>query len=147
MATLSKHGVELGRIESLTHTKAYFSNGDILINRGSGWKEYGHIKAGFDPKEAWARKKAHAADVLASHPAYAAFKRVFHDCVGITHRWQVYTAIEMMPNDPDGVWSTFADDFDGWELDLDECVQLCRLFLDMEKEGKALAAAKGPAES
>ncbi len=51
MATLSKHGKELGRLRFGTYDKAYFADGTILKNSGFGCKVSGKVKDGLDPLE------------------------------------------------------------------------------------------------
>ena len=51
MATLSKHGVELGRIKYTTKIDAYFADGKVLRNQGFGWKIKYKVKPGNDPKD------------------------------------------------------------------------------------------------
>jgi hypothetical protein len=72
MASLkSKDKRELGRIEKLTHTLAYFDNGDILINKGDNWKLYGKIKKGNAPLTVYEKTVTDHNNFLRVHPHYA----------------------------------------------------------------------------
>lgn len=139
MATLSKHG-QIGQIERLTFKVAYCHDGQILRNQGDGWKVWKRLKPEFasDPVGAFERAKARYAEKLATRPEFAAWRSMLHELVSFSHRWMVVTAIEMMPQDPDGVWSTL-DDYStlGIDLSIEDCVQLCRAYEAASAEAKA----------
>lgn len=126
MAKLSAHGGEIGRVEYAKFVKAYRVDGTILRNTGFGWKEYGKVKAGVTPQIALQHAREAQQARYALNPAYARFVKALIGAAGITKRWQLYTAIELMPDDPDGVWSTMDDE--GMSLGVDEVVELCRLY-------------------
>jgi len=135
MARLCKHGTEIGRIESLTCTTAYMSNGQVLINRGFGWKEFRKVKAGLDVKQVYSDAAAAAATKNANRPAYAAYKTALHDTAGLSHRWKLHMAIESNPQDPDGVWSDACDGYgDNCSASIEEVVELCHLYLAAQGE-------------
>ena len=52
MAKLSARGRhELARFEYASKRVARMSDGNILVNHGSGWSQYGKLKIGVDPVE------------------------------------------------------------------------------------------------
>lgn len=128
MAKLSAHGTAIGSIVSVYNTKKYMSDGSILINRGQGWKVYGWIKDGIDPVAHYRARAAAHASVLASRPAYAAFRKALVQ-VPLSKRRRLLVALEMLSSDPDGVWSEACDGYSGnVRLSIDHVVALCRLF-------------------
>lgn len=126
MAKLSAHGRELGRIEYLTKTKAYFANGDVLVNYNGDWTVYGETKAGFDPVEIFNKRARLHKEFLATHPAFAAYRKALIDA-GHSRRSLLHVAIVTMPDDPDGVWAE-CNDMLGMNLTIDEVVELCHLY-------------------
>jgi hypothetical protein len=135
MATLLKHGKEIGRIEFLTKTKAYFDSGDILINRGFGWKEYGKVKTGKTPMEAYQNAKNRLNEWKQQFPLAAHFMSEFHLVAGLKDRWKLYQALIDMPEDPDGIWSCCCDGYgDNLSASVDEIVDLCRLYAQIENK-------------
>jgi hypothetical protein len=129
MAKLKAHGHEVGTVYYSTSAKRYMSDGVILKNRGEGWKIHGKVKAGIEPRTAYENAVERQNKVLAERPAFAAYRKALHNLAGLCKRWQLQAAIQLMPDDPDGVWSEACD---GWRnivsADLDEVSELCRLF-------------------
>lgn len=127
MATLSKHGVEVGRLEKLTCKIAYFSDGKILRNCGDGWKLWRKCKPGVDPAAAFqARKQGHD-KFIEQRPCYAEFKRLLHSFCSFSHRYMVYTVLQSLANDPDGVWSELNDMLQ-ISCGIEEVVELCQAY-------------------
>ncbi len=141
MATLSRHGRSLGRIELIGKRKEYYANGDILINRGLGWKVYGKVKAGITPEAAFATAQDNVARHLATCPLFAKWRALFMELVAFKHHWKVLECIKLLQGDPDGMYSTLEDDFgyDKPELSLDDCCQLMQAYGDALAEAKAMA--------
>ena len=133
MAKLSAHGSEIGRIEFLTKTKAYFTDGTVLVNYDGDWTIYAHIKSGIRPADAFEKQLARHKEFLATHPLYAAYRKAL---IGAGHskRSLVHAAISLMPTDPDGVWSE-CNDMLGLSLTVDEVVDLCTLYKLAVAEG------------
>lgn len=132
MAKLYARGRTIvGEIEGLTRSTRYMSDGAILRNIGFGWKVYGRVKAGFSPEEAYARAKAAQETKLNARPtAYVQYKKALHNLAGLSKRWKLHAAIELMPEDPDGVWSEACDGYgDNVHADIEEIVELCKLYL------------------
>ena len=126
MATLSKHGQEIGRLETVRYTKAFFVSGDILINRGDGWKVYGKVKDGFSIYDLYNKAKDAQTKTLSEHPHFANWRKEITR-FPLSKRWMVITAIELMPDDPDGV-TVELQDLGHMNVTFDECNDLCRLY-------------------
>ena len=150
MATLNKHGVKLAEIERLTSKVAYMSDGKILRNQGDGWKLYRHVKPGVDIAEHAASQTQRYADHLSARPMLAAclrptdrqaYRKALHDCVCFSQPYMVSSVLEMLANDPDGVWSEL-NDMLHIPIDLDDCVELCRAYESAAEESKRFKATK-----
>lgn len=129
MATLSAHGTEIGRIVTITQTKAYMSDRTVLINYGSGWKIKGKLKAELTPQVAFDNAKARNAEKEAMRPAYMAYVRELHSISGQNARARLHETIKLMPDDCDGVWSECCDGYgDNVHADVDDIAKLCRLY-------------------
>ena len=136
MAKLSAHGTELARRETPTGRIAVMSDGQILKNSGSGWKLWRKLKTGVDPIE-YARKfEARTAAIM---PEVRLYIEALQDACDLEHRWRLHTAITLMPNDPDGVFSE-CDDY-GYTLDLSDIVKACRMYQAAESAIKAQEVA------
>lgn len=139
MAKLSAHGrEELLRLEYPTHRLAVMSDGKILKNSGSGWREFKRLKPEVNPVDYAIRTKA---TYDARPRSFHAYVKAVMDAVTLENRWRLHAAIELMPTDPDGVWSEL-DSFSGPLVEIDECVELCRLYQSAVEEAKEYAAAK-----
>ena len=137
MATLSKHGREIGRITGLTTVRAYMADGVVLRHDGTGWKQYGKLKPGVNPETAYANAKARIEKFLSERPCFAAYRKALHDMAPQSKRWMLHAAVEMMPDDPDGVWASVVDDYDprrSVEAGLDEICALCDLYKTADLE-------------
>lgn len=143
MAKLSAFGrTEIGTVYKLTSARRYMTDGTVLRNGGFGWKVAGKVKPGFTPKEAYERAAASQTRALAENPAYSAYYKALHDMAGMSKRWQLHAAIELMPEDCDGVWSECCDGYgDNVSADIDEISELCRLYLAALEENKARKTA------
>lgn len=141
MAKLHSQGrTVVGEIEGLTRSTRYMSDRAILRNIGFGWKVYGRIKAQFTPEEAYARAKATQEKALNARPAYVKYKEALHNLAGLSKRWKLHAAVEMMPRDPDGVWSEACDGYgDNVHADVDEVAELCRLYCLAIEQKAAMA--------
>jgi hypothetical protein len=141
MATLSKHGSEIARIEKLTKKVAYMADGTILQNSGDGWKLRGKVKPGIDPLEHAQRCVSNYDKLLMDCPALADFRKAFHAEIAPSHRYMVSEVLSALANDPDGVWSEMNDVL-LIPIDIDECVNLCRLYEEAGAESKARRQAQ-----
>ena len=130
MAKLKAHGAEIGTIYTTTSAKRYMSDGVVLKNGGFGWKLHAKVKPDVDPVEAFKRAKAKRDEALRARPNLAAYIKELHAMAGLSKRWKLHTAVTLMPDDCDGVWSEACDGYgDNVSADVDEVSHLCRLYL------------------
>ncbi len=108
MAKLSAHGIEIGRIEYINRTIAYFADGQTLKNEGFGWKKYGKIKTGITPQDAFNINLEKREKIRQENAAFRHYQDLMLD-IPLSIRWQVLTAFEMMGDDIDGIFSTLDD--------------------------------------
>jgi len=142
MAKLSANGRTIvGSIDYIASTKRVMSDGVILENKGHGWKVAGKVKPGFTPEQAFTQGKAKHEATLAARPALAAYRAALHDACGLAKRWALHTAITLMPDDPDGVWSNCVDSYPKVDADLDDIVRLCGLYTRAKAEKEEAAVA------
>ena len=129
MARLSAHGAEIGRIDYSTYRCAYMADGKILKDAGHGWKLYKKCKPGIDPIDAFNRARTGLANRLAARPALASYSDFIRSLAPLSKRWKLALSLQMMPDDPDGIWSECCDGYgDNVEADLDDIVKLCTLY-------------------
>lgn len=134
MAKICAHGTVIGTVEYMTHAKRYMSDGAILKHSGFGWKLAGKVKAGFAPQAAYQRSAEHLEAQLAEKSAAACYRKELHSLAGLGKRWKLHAAVELMPDDPDGVWSEACDGYGDnahAHADVDEVVLLCALYRNM----------------
>lgn len=141
MAKVSAHGSIVGTVEYLSTAKRYMSDGVILKNVGCGWKLHGKVKAGIAPADAFARAQERLDAELARKPALANYRKLLHQACGQSKRWKLNTAISMMPDDCDGVWSECCDGYgDNISMDVDDVAEVCRAYLAAERERAEMIA-------
>ena len=141
MAKLSAHGSVIGTIEFTSTAKRYMADGVVLKNHGMGWKLAGKVKAGITPDQAYKNAAIHQSEYMATRPAFAAYRRELHAMAGLCKRWKLHTAIQLMPDDCDGVWSEACDGYgDNVSVSVDEVAALCRLYIAACDEQKAIKA-------
>lgn len=139
MAKLSAHGNEIGRIFFTTSIKAYMADGKVLKNSGFGWKLAGKLKDGLTPEMAYANAIRKQEEFYASRPAALAYKKELHAMTGICNRWKLHSAVQMLGDDYDGVWSEACDGHgDNVHADIDEVANLCRLYAAAVIEQKSM---------
>lgn len=135
MAKLSAHGTEIGTVHFLTFSKRYMSDGAVLKNIGFGWKIAGKVKAGVTPEQAFNNAVERVRVFRADKPAYSAYRAELHKLAGLSKRWKLHACVELMPDDPDGVWSDACDGYgDNIHADIDEISNLCELYKDSLRE-------------
>ena len=146
MAKVSVHGKIIGDVELFKKTYRYMSDGTVLKNSGHGWKLHGKARPDQDIVAIYQR---HADKVKASddaNPFRADYRKKLHDLAGLCKRWMLHTAVVMMPDDPDGVWSEACDGYgDNIHADIDEIAELCRaykLYADYAKQLKSAASTQ-----
>ncbi len=134
MAKLSAHGTELARRETPTSRIAVMA--DIMRNQGYGWKLWKRLKPGVDAVD-YARRFTERGNALPIEVRM--YTEALVNACDLEHRARLHMAIELMPNDPDGVWSTF-EDYSGYSLDLDDVCKACRAYLSAQAAVKAEVA-------
>jgi len=141
MATLSKHGTEIGRLVYVDYVKSYRSDGTVMKNHGFGWKMAGKVKPGADIVDVYQKAVEHQRDFLAKYPAHAAYRKMLHSLAGVGKAWKLHACVQLMHDDVDGVWSECCDGYsDNVHADLDEIAKLCRLYEDSRRERETVAA-------
>jgi len=124
MAKVSAHGKEIGTIYRTTTAIRFMSDGKVLKNIGFGWKI-----ASLKPGKTYETLLAAQKDWETSHPMSAAYRKELHELAGMDKRWKLHAAVQLMHNDPDGVWSEACDGYgDNVHADIDEVSNLCRLY-------------------
>jgi hypothetical protein len=104
MATIYKHGGEVGRIEKLTFCMLFCEDGKVLQNRGSGWKLWRKLKSGIDVRECFDNYRAEYSAWLLARPAFDHWRGLVHG-FSLRKRALVVEAVRLLPADPDGLWS------------------------------------------
>lgn len=141
MAKISAHGKEIGTIYLISSAKRYMSDGVILKNIGFGWKIGGKVKPGVDPAEAFERAANAQQAFRLARPCAANYKKELHSLAGMNTRWKLHAAVQLMPDDPDGVWSEACDGYgDNVHADIDEIVHLCMLYRNAIAENEEMRA-------
>lgn len=142
MARLKAHGKELARRETPTGRIAVMSDGWLLRDQGAGWKQWKRLKAGVDAA-AWAH--GFALRTQAIHPLVRAYVKALMAATDVAHRGRLHMTIELMPEDPDGVWAQM-EDF-SYTYDLEDIIRACRAYLVARQavEGAGGTAAAGGA--
>ena len=145
MAVLSKQGEELWRIELLTLTLSYRSNGVIMKNRGAGWKIAAVSDVGETPEQWKERTQA----IRTAHGVYAnkrpwfeAFKMKLHDTVKLKSRGMVWDVIRGLPErDADALFSDL-DDYAPGEFSQWDCKVLMDAYVMVVLEKKKRKEAR-----
>ena len=129
MAKLSCHGTIVGTVYFTTKAKRYMSDGVVLQNIGFGWKLLGKVKDGATPEQAFKVQMDKQAAFFSKFPGIAAYRKELHSLAGMSTRWKLHAAVELMPDDPDGVWSEACDGYgDNAHADVQEICKLCALY-------------------
>lgn len=127
MAKLKAHGTELDRREYPRYRVAVMSDGNIMRDCGAGWKLWKRVQAGIDVQ-------VYAINTRAKYDARPAifheYVKTLQDAVSLAFRSELHELVSLLPSDPDGVWSEFNDHhmYSGADIDLDDCVKLCRIY-------------------
>ena len=131
MATLSKHG-EYKVFKGTLNNYAYCSDGNVLRNQGFGWKLWKKLKKDVDWLESFNRAVKNLEE-KEKNPVNK-FRMDFSDLLvklvpSLKNRQLVMTSIELMPDDPDGLFSTLDDYYETRNiLSLDDCCKLCNSY-------------------
>lgn len=104
-----------------------------------GWKLAGKVKSGIAPEQAYKNAFEYQNECMATRPAFAAYRRELHAMAGLCKRWKLHTAVQLMPDDCDGVWSEACDGYgDNVHASVAEVAALCRLYIAACDEQKAI---------
>lgn len=150
MATLTAHGKEVGRFYGLVTVKSYMEDGTVMLHDGLGWRKYAILKPGLTPEQAVKNKSARESAILKEYPFFAEYRRALHELAPQSKRWALHGAVTMMPNDPDGVWSTMVDCIGPrtrLSVGIDEIVDLCRIYQSSVCEREEKNEGKGEGKS
>lgn len=148
MAVLSKHGIELFRIDDLTCRISFRSDGQIMRDNGSGWKLWKRLKAGVDAAEYADRHRAKWEAADKAQPFYCAFRDLLAELVPFKARHWVCVGLQTLPDDPDGLCVELQESGLRYseadpDLSLDDCCKLCEAYRLMQREREErLAAAR-----
>lgn len=148
MARVSAHGTEIGTVHFLYTAKRYMSDRTVLKNVAGDWKISGKIKPHLTPQEAYEKAYDRVEQLARELPSAGAYRRELHALAGLSggKRARLHMTVELMPDDPDGVWSECCDGYgDNVHADLDDVVSLCRAYKGMLLEQKIIAEAKAEA--
>ena len=146
MAKVNSHGQILGRIEQITKTFQYNTDGTVLINYGTGtWKLYGKVKSNLTPQEAYKIMSEKHSKNENENPFYSKYLSKLIEYCGLK-RGRIHEVIKSMPNDIDGVWSEITDymNYDMPKLSIEEVNELCMLYNLMIEERKEKKENKSP---
>lgn len=140
MAKVSAHGQEIGTLYGLTNAKRYMTDGHVLKNIGFGWKLGAKVKPDVSPQTAFENARARLETRLSEKPALAAYRKELHSMACLSKRWKLHSAVSIMPDDCDGVWSEACDGYrDNISADVDEVGNLCRLYKAALSESSDMA--------
>jgi len=129
MAKVSAHGTIIGTVDYCGKSKRYMSDGKVLVNYGSGWKIGGSVKPGITPQFAFENARDRMAADSIARPAFAAYRKELIHLTSMSNRAKLHMAVQLMPDDCDGVWSEVCDGYqDNVHADVDEIGELCRLY-------------------
>ncbi|OYW71860.1 MAG: hypothetical protein B7Z37_26600 [Verrucomicrobia bacterium 12-59-8] len=122
MASLSKNGDELARVNELTRSFSYRSNGYILMSYGDGWRRY-NKRPYADIKE---RAKYATWFDAELGKGYQEYRQLFHDTIPLRNRLHAAEMIKLYKGDPDALFSEFDDR--GWDVTHADAVQLADVY-------------------
>ena len=114
MATLSKQGIEMDRINGLKFSLSLRSNGVILRNRGEGWKIV-PLKTGVTTETYWSTIKEKELTISIEFADYRS--AVQSDFPSLVNRLKYLELVSMLGDDTDAICCTLQDE--GIDCDLD----------------------------
>lgn len=113
MATLSKQGTEIDRINALRFSLSLRSNGSVLRNRGDGWKLV-KLKQGVSVESYWSKVKEIQSNLS---PEFLSYRSAVQSEFSLANREKYLLLVSMLGDDTDGICSSLQDE--GIECDLD----------------------------
>jgi len=140
MAKLSAHGQEIGRIDFTVYRLAFMSDGHILKNHMGEWKLHKKVKPGESIADVYAKSVERQKAYLYVRPCLTAYRKRLHNLAGMGKAWKLHACVELMYDDPDGVWSEACDGYgDNIHADIDEVSDLCAMYRAAIAEQRQLA--------
>jgi hypothetical protein len=131
MAKLSaRNQIELGRIDYIFETLAFFDNGNVLKNTGFGWKKAGKVKQGLTPLEAYNKGVEMVKDFEKNHPFFANYKKLLIK-YGHSKRFLLHTMIKDEGADSDALYTESQDSLFSharFNLSQGEAQELCQAY-------------------
>ena len=134
MATLSKQGLEIGRINQLRASYSLRDNGRILKNEGDGWKIL-QLREGWQTHTAWAHICAEEAKLS---PEFKAYRLAVQSEFGLSNRWKYLELVKLLGDDIDGIWAHLEDE--GMHVDLETLRELHALRKSVPKRSNPKSA-------
>lgn len=146
MATIYKHGGEVGRIEKLTFSMLFCADGKVLRNHGDGWKLWRKLKPDVEggPAGAFKRCSDEYNAKLRDGWAFAHWRDLVHE-FPLRKRALVVEAVRLLPADPDGLWSELEDM--GCPVSHGEAQALLDAYGAAQREAKRHAEEKAEAKA
>jgi hypothetical protein len=135
MANLSAHGTELDRFEYATCRVVVMSDGAILRDRGDGFRTYRKVNPKLTPRKSAVLRRLSYNARMAACPTWELYIMALRKEAGtLKNRGELHAIIQLMPHDPDGIWSTMEDAGEGGGRSLDDICNLCELYVEGNKE-------------
>lgn len=132
MAVLSKHGHEVERFEKLKKRISIRSTGEVLVDRGDGWK-MAKLKPGATVEGYAARLRKLIEDLPQTRPAFWAYRTaVMSEFPSFAQRVRFLTLQSLLGDDLDGLWSELEDA--GMGVDLDTLQEIASLRVAVKEE-------------
>ena len=143
MATIYKHGGEVGRIEKLTFSMLFCADGKVLRNFGNGWKTWRKLKPDVEggPRGCFERCLDDYRAKLGNLPEFARWRDRVH-VFPLRHRAFVLEAVKLLSHDADGLWAELEDM--GLRVSIGEAQALCAAYRAAQAESKAKAEVVAP---
>lgn len=147
MAKLSAGGrTQLLQWERPTARFRLMSDGVTLRNAGYGWKVWRRIKRGVPVEELFRKRQELLEQQRHERPDFHEYADTLAKMVSLKLRGYVHSAVSMLPDDADGVYSELVDHSPvGDALSFEDCEDLCWKFRMALREAEKLRSQKGGA--
>lgn len=123
----NEHGGLVGTITYLTNVVGYCQDGNVLIDLGNGWKTFGRLKPGLDPKTSFKNAQERLDQRFSDNPEVLEYYQELHDMCALENWALVHEAVVLSYQDPDGLWAELCDLLD-LHFDISEVVSLCKKY-------------------
>lgn len=135
MAVLSKHGVETHRFDKLTESYSVRSTGEVLVNKGFGWKMARWKDATKPMAENIEMLRRNTEEVS---PLFARYRSLVQDAFPLSVRWKFFALLKAYgPEEIDGIVCDLQDD--GVQTSIDEIQEILwarQAWIEWRKENK-----------